>query len=402
MTTDQSSSSGFLPIGTFSTRWSDITLIQRRSHAVIYSAVRYQRRFLLKALPPDSADLSNYRLQQENEFRLGISLSHPNIAATYAMEDVEGCGRCIVQEYIDGSTLSEWLATKPSVKSRERVLDQLFLVLDYIHSRQLVHHDLKSGNLMVTRNGANLKLIDFGLSSTDDSLFREHNDRQTDIAAVRQIIRLLFPYRYWFLFGDPERAVRRRRLLRKLIPVMLLIFGLLSLSWILFSRLQTVRHQMTELTIHYDTIIDAAQRRDSAISSIVWQRDSMITAMSSEMQQIRDADRQKVTVLSSELQQYRDAEQQKREMNRHIDAHLKSIEQRIRAFHPDPEMDKTQIRKAFSSLSDQFFAERDSIAAALYPDDNSLRMEFLLNWSNRYSEEIFKPIYLPLISSHLK
>lgn len=392
MTTDQSSSSGFLPIGTFSTRWSDITLIQRRSHAVIYSAVRYQRRFLLKALPPDSADLSNYRLQQENEFRLGISLSHPNIAATYAMEDVEGCGRCIVQEYIDGSTLSEWLATKPSVKSRERVLDQLFLVLDYIHSRQLVHHDLKSGNLMVTRNGANLKLIDFGLSSTDDSLFREHNDRQTDIAAVRQIIRLLFPYRYWFLFGDPERAVRRRRLLRKLIPVMLLIFGLLSLSWILFSRLQTVRHQMTELTIHYDTIIDAAQRRDSAISSIVRQRDSMITAMSSEMQQIRD---EKQQIISSELQQRRDAEQQKLKMRQQIDAHLKSIKSRVLAYKPLPEMNKVERVEAYYRLNDQFWAERDSIAA-LYPADSPLRKEFLEIWGTRYVEEIFKPIFLPL------
>ena len=40
--------------------------------------------------------------------------------------------------------------------------------LEYIHGKQTAHRDLKPSNIMITRNGQHVKLIDFGLSDTDD------------------------------------------------------------------------------------------------------------------------------------------------------------------------------------------------------------------------------------------
>ena len=37
----------------------------------------------------------------------------------------------------------------------------------YVHSLQAVHRDLKPSNIMITRNGSQVKLINFGLSDTD-------------------------------------------------------------------------------------------------------------------------------------------------------------------------------------------------------------------------------------------
>ena len=96
------SSSDFIVPDDFSSEWRNIVLVQTHSRTRIYTATRYGRRFVLKGLTPETASLTDYRLQQEQEFQLGIQLVHPNIAATYSLEEIDGVGRCIVQEWIDG------------------------------------------------------------------------------------------------------------------------------------------------------------------------------------------------------------------------------------------------------------------------------------------------------------
>lgn len=77
-------------------------------------------------------------------------------------------GPCIVIEYIDGLTLDAFLETKPSRQTRRKVIEQLVDALAYIHTKQVVHRDLRPSNILITRNGNNLKIIDFGLSDADD------------------------------------------------------------------------------------------------------------------------------------------------------------------------------------------------------------------------------------------
>ena len=188
------SDSGFIAPHTISTNWSDIVLFQQRNHNMLYHAKRYGKYFVLKGLSADCQSITEYLFLQEKEFAFGISLSHPHIAETYSLENVEGCGRCIVMEYVDGTTLAEWLTTNPSKAARQRVMMQLLDALEYIHSLQLVHHDLKSSNILITRNGQNVKLIDFGLSQTDAAHLQ--NDVQVDIDKFAQVLSLIFPKRY--------------------------------------------------------------------------------------------------------------------------------------------------------------------------------------------------------------
>ena len=221
------SDSGYIDIENFSADWSDITLLQQRRQNTIYTAKRYGKRYLLKGISPEYQSLTDIRLLQEKEFSLGISLSHPNIAETYSLEEVPEIGRCIVMEYVDGMTLAQWLSTAPSRAQRERVLTQLLEVLDYIHSLQLVHHDLKSSNILVTRNGQNIKLIDFGLSNTDST--SDNNDASIDIQMFGNILGLLFPAHYrriaqaclqgkYANIAALKQAFRRRQIWHKSIP----------------------------------------------------------------------------------------------------------------------------------------------------------------------------------------
>lgn len=188
------SDSGFIAPHTISTNWSDIALFQQRNHNMLYHAKRYGKYFVLKGLSADCRLLTDHLFIQEKEFALGVSLSHPHIAETYSLEEVEGYGRCIVMEYVDGTTLAEWLSTNPSKAARQRVMMQLLDALEYIHSLQLVHHDLKSSNILITRNGQNVKLIDFGLSQTDAAHLQ--NDVQVDIDKFAQVLSLILPKRY--------------------------------------------------------------------------------------------------------------------------------------------------------------------------------------------------------------
>ena len=53
-------------------------------------------------------------------------------------------------------------------KLSRKIVSQLCDVLEYIHSKQVIHKDLKPENILITHNGQNVKLIDFGLSDSDD------------------------------------------------------------------------------------------------------------------------------------------------------------------------------------------------------------------------------------------
>ena len=255
------SDSGFIVPETFSADWSDITLLQQRRQNTIYTAKRYGKRYLLKAISPEYQSLTDIRLLQEKEFSLGISLNHSNIAETYSLEEVPELGRCIVMEYVDGMTLAEWLSTSPSRAQRERVLAQLLEVLEYIHSLQLVHNDLKSSNILITRNGQNVKLIDFGLSDTDST--SDNNDTSTDTQLFGNILTLLFPKRYRHIalacqqgkyanIAALKQVFRRRQIWQKSIPYIISLICMILCSLLLFQRVSLKQREQKMIdTINY-------------------------------------------------------------------------------------------------------------------------------------------------------
>ena len=268
------SDSGFIVPETFSADWSDITLLQQRRQNTIYTAKRYGKRYLLKAISPEYQSLTDIRLLQEKEFSLGISLNHSNIAETYSLEEVPELGRCIVMEYVDGMTLAEWLSTLPSRAQRERVLAQLLEVLEYIHSLQLVHNDLKSSNILITRNGLNVKLIDFGLSDTDST--SDNNDTSTDTQLFGNILTLLFPKRYRSIaracqhgqyanIAALKQAFLRRHIWRKSLPYIISIICVVICSLLLFQRVSLKQREQKMIdTINYHVNLKITELQSSA------------------------------------------------------------------------------------------------------------------------------------------
>ncbi len=141
---------------------------------VIVKAKRAGRWWVLKGLKEEFRGSENHRQLLRKEYEILSRMQHPGVVMAVGMEEVEGWGLCIVMEWVDGVTLKEWLRGdgegNPVRDLAEllRVAFQIMDALEYVHSQQVAHRDLKPSNIMVTRNGANIKLIDFGLSDTDD------------------------------------------------------------------------------------------------------------------------------------------------------------------------------------------------------------------------------------------
>ena len=139
-----------------------------KGYAALYRAQRMGKWHVLKCLKPEFAGIPLYVGLLQKEFEIGYRLTHPNIVQTIGLERVGSLGPCIVMEYIDGRTLRRVLDDRRLTRDEaRRIITQTCGALTYIHGRQIIHRDLKPENIMITDNGGNVKLIDFGCSDAD-------------------------------------------------------------------------------------------------------------------------------------------------------------------------------------------------------------------------------------------
>ena len=122
----------------------------------------------LKRLKPEFSNNTIYKTALEKEFEIGLQLDHPNIVR-YLHKGYDKKGVFIIQEYIDGITLREAFQDKNFVSKNniDKIIMQLIGAIDYLHKHQIYHLDLKPENILLSHKGGNIKLIDFGLATTD-------------------------------------------------------------------------------------------------------------------------------------------------------------------------------------------------------------------------------------------
>src|SRR4051812_6759406 len=136
---------------------------------------RLGRNVAIKILPRAFTSDSHRLARFEREARVMATLSHPNIAAIYGVEE-RGDVCALVLELVEGETLAERIARERrrlrSGGSAERTMTphdaltlarQIAEALDVAHEKGIVHRDLKPANIMITADGV-VKVLDFSLA----------------------------------------------------------------------------------------------------------------------------------------------------------------------------------------------------------------------------------------------
>ena len=121
-------------------------------------------RVALKVIAADLKDDPEARERFYREASIAALLKHPNIVRVLAVG--EDCGRpFIAMERLTGLPLDRHVRACPELPLAARLdlIVQLYKGLQAAHQKEVVHRDVKPGNIFVEPDGR-LKILDFGLA----------------------------------------------------------------------------------------------------------------------------------------------------------------------------------------------------------------------------------------------
>src|SRR5574344_2603903 len=138
----------------------------------------FRRPVAIKIIKNEFADKPENIIRFENEARFSSALNHPNVIRIYDYNYYDNLPY-IVNEYVKGQTLRDALDFKRRFSTREacHIMLQICDAVIYIHSKNIIHRDIKPQNIYYDANGE-IKLGDFGISFLLNSNFNVNENKR--------------------------------------------------------------------------------------------------------------------------------------------------------------------------------------------------------------------------------
>ena len=151
------------------------------------------KKYATKVMKREIVEEPNYLKYFKNEITLLSNINHKNCVKLESLQKTTH-NYYIIMEYCNGGTLKKNYEQyklkngKPfSEKISQYILKQIIEAIDYLHSNNIVHRDLKSGNMMLNYHtkeakdnldilNSDLKIIDFGTSTYKHKIDKPEND----------------------------------------------------------------------------------------------------------------------------------------------------------------------------------------------------------------------------------
>lgn len=147
--------------------------------SVVYKAYDNidDRTVAIKILKDEYLTNEEFKRRFKNESKAIAVLSHPNIVRVYNVSFGDRL-QYIVEEYVDGITLKEYIQQQGVINWKEAVhfAGQILAALQHAHDKGIVHQDIKPQNIMLLNDGT-IKVTDFGIarfSRTDNNTTSEN------------------------------------------------------------------------------------------------------------------------------------------------------------------------------------------------------------------------------------
>lgn len=134
----------------------------------------------LKVLHADESDSTRARERFEREFAISSMLDHPNIVSMIASGEVNDphpqsryAALWLAMQYVPGPSAAALIPTEssqPRLRAITRVAEQIGAALDYAHSHEVLHRDVKPANILLTTESddTDALLSDFGIAQLLD------------------------------------------------------------------------------------------------------------------------------------------------------------------------------------------------------------------------------------------
>ena len=152
-------------------KYEILDVLGKGGMGVVYKAIdpAIGRLVAIKMITSNYADDPGFLKRFYREAQSTGKLQHQNIVIVYDLGEHEG-NPFLVMEFLEGESLHAIIKQKRALP----IVDKLNLIIQtcnglyYAHERNVIHRDIKPGNIMVLKGSNAVKIVDFGIARIED------------------------------------------------------------------------------------------------------------------------------------------------------------------------------------------------------------------------------------------